>query len=158
MQLFHSLTTFFSDSLMCYIGSTPPVKERKKEKEGITTVPVFHGLCFITGSALSIQGNFFNPFHARDLFLYLLKTSCFQGVQKEASGMKWVKYVILGLNPNMDGPRMFCEWIGGSQLFFPSALISFSMMIESFCEQHVVPKSIHANNRSVPAPLTSALF
>ena len=144
MQLFHSLTTFFSDSLMCYIGSTPPVKERKKEKEGITTVPVFHGSCF--------------TFHARDLFLYLLKTSCFQGVQKEASGMKWVKYVILGLNPNMDGPRMFCEWIGGSQLFFPSALISFSMMIESFCEQHVVPKSIHANNRSVPAPLTSALF
>ena len=79
IQLFHSLTTFFADSSVCYIGSTPPIKERKKEKEAITTVSVFHGSCFITGSALSIQGNFFNPFHARDLFLYLLKT-CFQGV------------------------------------------------------------------------------
>ena len=31
-----------------------------------------------------------NPFHATDLFWYPLKT-CFQGVSKEISGMKWVK-------------------------------------------------------------------
>ena len=42
---------------------------------------------------------FFNPFVPNALFLYPLKTSesrkvfwCFQGVSKEISGMKWVKY------------------------------------------------------------------
>ena len=44
-----------------------------------------------------------NPFHATDLFWYIVKTWCFQGVSKGTSGMKWINFwVLITLCINME--------------------------------------------------------